>query len=61
MQAVILAALARLLLEGAKVGETNRAWLHRRCEADDWIRGDEVRALEMLPPALRSLLNETSG
>jgi hypothetical protein len=61
MQAAILAALARLLLEGAKVGEANRAWLQRRCEAGDWFKGDEVRVRQMLPPAPQSLHNEKAG
>jgi hypothetical protein len=61
MQAVMLAALVRLLLEGAELGEADRAFLQRRCEAGDWIEGDEVRVREMVPPPLRSLLNETSG
>jgi hypothetical protein len=59
MQAAMLAALARLLLEGAPVGEANRAWLQRRCEAGDWIEGDEVLVREMLPATLRSLLDRT--
>jgi hypothetical protein len=58
MQAAILAALARLLLEGAPVGEADRVWLQRRCEAGDWILGDEVRIREMLPTALRSYLTQ---
>ena len=61
MRAATLAALARLLLEGAPVGEADRTWLQRRCEAGDWIEGDEVRVREMLPPSLRLLLRETRG
>jgi hypothetical protein len=61
MQATMLAALARLLLEGAPRGQADRAWLQRRVEAGDWIDGDEVRVCEMLPPALRSLLKGTPG
>jgi hypothetical protein len=57
----MLAALARLLLEGAPVGEVNRALLQRRCEADDWIESGVVRVREMLPSALRSLFEETRG
>jgi hypothetical protein len=59
MQFAMLAALARLLLEGAPVGEANRDWLQRHCDAGDWIEGDEVLIREMLPKALRSLLNRT--
>jgi hypothetical protein len=59
MQAAILGALARLLLEGAPLGEADRAWLQRRREAADWIDGDEVRIREMLPRALRSLFDRT--
>jgi hypothetical protein len=61
MQASMLAALARLLLEGSPVGDANRAWLQRRREAGDWIEGDEDRLSEMLPPALRSLLDRMRG
>jgi hypothetical protein len=55
----MLAALARLLLEGAPIGEADRAWLQRHCDANDWIPGDEVRICEMLPRALRPLLDRS--
>jgi hypothetical protein len=61
MQAAILAALARLLLEGAPLGEADRAWLERRREAGDWIEGDEAWVRKMLPPVLRPLLKGMRG
>jgi hypothetical protein len=59
VQVAILAALARPLLEGAPLGEANRAILQRRLENNDWIDGDEVRIREMLPQALRRLLDDS--
>jgi hypothetical protein len=59
MQAAMLVALAQLLLGRAQIGEANRAWLQRRSEAGDWIEGDELQVLEMLPATLRSVLDRT--
>ena len=61
MQAPVLAALAQLLLGRAQIGEANRAWLQRRCEAGDWIEGDEAWVRKMLPPVLRPLLKGMRG
>ncbi len=61
MQATTLAALARLMLEGAPIGEADRTWLQRRVEAVDWVEGDEVRVREILPKVLRSLLDRPSN
>ena len=54
MLAETLAALARLLLGGTPFGEANRALLQLRCDAGDWIEGNEERIREMVTPALRS-------
>jgi hypothetical protein len=51
-----LAAVARLIVAGAPLSETDRTWLRRRLDREDWIEGDQTRVREMLSPAMWRLL-----